>query len=133
MTATTAPLVKSLAVPAAPERAIAVFVDELAAWWPLGAFSVGGETSTAAFERDADGRAVRLVETLADGTTTDWGRVTRWSSRRSPSVRAGRADRSRLAGGAHRPERGDGPGRAARPVRRRERRAPRRRPPRRPP
>ena len=78
MTATTAPLVKSLAVPAAPERAFAVFVDELAAWWPLGAFSVGGETSTAAFERDADGRAVRLVETLADGTTTDWGRVTRW-------------------------------------------------------
>ncbi|MFE6235975.1 SRPBCC domain-containing protein [Cellulosimicrobium sp. NPDC057862] len=78
MAAVTAPLVKTLDVPAPPEHAFAVFVDELAAWWPLGAFSVGGETSTAAFERDADGRAVRLVETLADGTTADWGRVTRW-------------------------------------------------------
>jgi uncharacterized protein YndB with AHSA1/START domain len=78
MTATTAPLVKTVTVPVPPERTFAVFVDELGAWWPLGAFSVGGETSTAAFTRDADGRATRLVETLADGTVTDWGRVTRW-------------------------------------------------------
>lgn len=78
MTAATPPLVKTVAVPVAPEHAFALFVDELGAWWPLGAFSVGGETSTAAFERDADGRATRLVETLADGTTADWGRVTRW-------------------------------------------------------
>lgn len=71
-------LVKTLTVPVAPDRAFAVFVDDLDAWWPLGSFSVGGETSSAAFERDADGRATRLVERLADGTTADWGRVTRW-------------------------------------------------------
>lgn len=71
-------MVKTVTVPARPDRAFAVFVDDIGAWWPLGGFSVGGESSTVAFARDDDGRATRLVETLAAGGTTDWGVVTRW-------------------------------------------------------
>ncbi|WP_454042130.1 SRPBCC domain-containing protein [Cellulosimicrobium sp. Marseille-Q8652] len=71
-------LVKTVTVPARPDRAFAVFVDEVGAWWPLAGFSVGGASSSVAFERDPDGRATRLVETLADGGSTDWGTVTRW-------------------------------------------------------
>ncbi|OLT52285.1 SRPBCC domain-containing protein [Cellulosimicrobium sp. CUA-896] len=76
-------LVKTVTVPAPPARAFAVFVDEIGAWWPLGGFSVGGATSTVAFERDDDGRATRLVETLADGRAADWGTVTRWEPPRA--------------------------------------------------
>jgi uncharacterized protein YndB with AHSA1/START domain len=71
-------LVTTVTVPARPDRAFAVFVDEVGAWWPLAGFSVGGASSSVAFERDPDGRATRLVETLADGGSADWGTVTRW-------------------------------------------------------
>lgn len=71
-------LVKTVTVAARPDRAFAVFVDDVGAWWPLGGFSVGGDSSSVAFARDAEGRATRLVETLTDGGTTDWGAVTRW-------------------------------------------------------
>jgi Activator of Hsp90 ATPase homolog 1-like protein len=76
-------LIKTVTVPARPDRAFTVFVDEIGTWWPLGGFSVGGASSTVAFERDAAGRAARLVETLADGTTTAWGSVTRWDPPRA--------------------------------------------------
>jgi uncharacterized protein YndB with AHSA1/START domain len=71
-------LVKTVTVPGGPEHAFAVFVDQIGAWWPLADFSVGGTSSTVAFERDPEGGATQIVETLADGTTTGWGAVTRW-------------------------------------------------------
>ncbi|WP_435737858.1 SRPBCC domain-containing protein [Cellulosimicrobium sp. PMB13] len=71
-------LVKTVIVPARPDRAFAVFVEEVGAWWPLAGFSVGGASSSVAFERDPDGRATHLVETLADRGTAVWGAVTRW-------------------------------------------------------
>ncbi|MBD5785610.1 SRPBCC domain-containing protein [Cellulosimicrobium terreum] len=71
-------LVTEVTVPTGPDRAFALFVDEIGAWWPLAGFSSGGADSSVAFERAPDGRPARLVETLADGTTTDWGTVTAW-------------------------------------------------------
>jgi len=76
-------LVKTVAVTAPPERAFAVFVDDVDAWWPLDGFSVGGASSSVAFERGPDGRATRLVESLAAGGTADWGAVTRWDPPRA--------------------------------------------------
>ena len=76
-------LVKTVAVTAPPERAFAVFVDDVDAWWPLDGFSVGGASSSVAFERGPEGHATRLVESLAAGGTADWGAVTRWDPPRA--------------------------------------------------
>jgi uncharacterized protein YndB with AHSA1/START domain len=77
MTATTAlgPLVKSVRVAASPARAFELFTARIGAWWPLETHSVGGSSSWLALEPRLGGR---LVESLADGGTAEWGEVTRW-------------------------------------------------------
>ncbi|MGH9084009.1 MAG: SRPBCC family protein [Acidimicrobiales bacterium] len=80
MTATsrrsTTPLRKSALVPQPPEDAFRIFVDDIAAWWPLASHSVGRERATAVvFEHGLGGR---IVETYGDGDTAVWGTVTAW-------------------------------------------------------
>ena len=66
---------KSLFVDAPPERAFEVFTAELAAWWPLGAYSAGEQPETAVFERHVGGR---VFERNAAGEESEWGEVRAW-------------------------------------------------------
>ena len=80
MTATPLPgtntLRKSAHVPQTTDEAFRIFVDDIAAWWPLASHSVGRDRATAVvFEHGLDGR---IVETYGDGDTTVWGTVTAW-------------------------------------------------------
>jgi uncharacterized protein YndB with AHSA1/START domain len=67
---------KSVIVPAPPSRAFQVFTDRFGDWWPLATHSVGGDQAVSvAFGR---GTGEIILETLADGTTSAWGTITRW-------------------------------------------------------
>ncbi|MEO8694120.1 MAG: SRPBCC domain-containing protein [Acidimicrobiales bacterium] len=67
----------ALRVPAAPERAFAVFTSDIAQWWhpsPLFQFSEN-RTGRLAFEPGLDGR---LTETYDDGSVFEIGRIRQW-------------------------------------------------------
>ena len=68
----------ALRVKATPERAFAVFTGEIGAWWrPQGLFQTTPRApGVLAFEETAEGR--RLIETLANGTVFQIGRVSAW-------------------------------------------------------
>lgn len=65
------PVRREVLVPASPETAFAVFVDEIGGWWPIGSHSVF-QDGTVAF---VDGR---IVEYSADGQESVWGTVLDW-------------------------------------------------------
>ncbi len=69
---TVPPLRREVLVDVTPDVAFDRFTAGIGRWWPLARHSVGGASSTVAF---TDGR---LVETLADGSTTVWGSVLVW-------------------------------------------------------
>lgn len=70
-------IVVSLRVRAAPERAFAVFTEQIGAWWrPSAMFAFTPRSpGVLAFEGGADGR---LVERLANGKVFEVGRVRAW-------------------------------------------------------
>lgn len=70
-------LLVSLRVRATPERAFAVFTEEIGLWWrPNMLFSfTGGPPGVLSFEPGVGGR---LVETLPAGGTFEIGRITSW-------------------------------------------------------
>lgn len=75
------PLTKTVRVGAVPARAFELFTARIGAWWPLATHSVGGASSWGlVMECRAGGR---IVETLADGGTTVWGRITEWDPPRA--------------------------------------------------
>jgi uncharacterized protein YndB with AHSA1/START domain len=67
----------ALRVKASPERAFAVFVEEIGAWWrPNGLFQTTPRApGKLAFE---PGEGGRLAETLAGGKVFEIGRITAW-------------------------------------------------------
>jgi uncharacterized protein YndB with AHSA1/START domain len=67
---------KSVTVPASAERAFELFTARMREWWPLATHSVS-EDQAAGLEFGAGVGGV-ITETLADGTTSAWGTVTRW-------------------------------------------------------
>ena len=69
----------ALRVKASPERAFAVFTQEIGAWWrPSGLFQTTPRApGVLAFEPTADGGR-RLIETLANGKVFEIGRVLAW-------------------------------------------------------
>lgn len=73
---TTGALVKVVDLRCSAATAFELFTARMGAWWPLEAFSVGGESSAGVHVEGRGGG--RLVETLGDGTTSIWGTVTRW-------------------------------------------------------
>jgi uncharacterized protein YndB with AHSA1/START domain len=76
-----APVRKSVTVPASPDRAFELFTARFGHWWPLATHSVGTDKAVAvSFGAGVGGI---ILETLADGTTSAWGTVTRWEP---PSV-----------------------------------------------
>ncbi|GAB3591686.1 hypothetical protein GCM10027446_10450 [Angustibacter peucedani] len=64
-----APVRRQIRVGADPATAFTVFTAHVAAWWPLGQFSLHGATSSVAFEGD------ELVERAADGSVAVWAEV----------------------------------------------------------
>ncbi|MFH5823866.1 SRPBCC domain-containing protein [Georgenia sp. AZ-5] len=70
------PLVKTVTVPVGVDRAFELFTEEMSRWWPLVTHSVGEAQATGV---TLEGRlGGRIVETLADGSTSVWGTVTAW-------------------------------------------------------
>jgi uncharacterized protein YndB with AHSA1/START domain len=67
------PVHKSVTVPIVPEKAFALFINEIGTWWPLATNSVGLERSTGISCGTSVGD--ELVETLSNGTTAVWGSV----------------------------------------------------------
>jgi uncharacterized protein YndB with AHSA1/START domain len=65
------PVVKTVTVPAAPERAFALFAD-IARWWPLAQFHTGPDPVDCTIEPRVGGR---VFERAADGRETPWGTV----------------------------------------------------------
>ena len=73
MTQTTTSVRHAVTVPAPPESAFDVFTDGFGTWWPVQAFSTG---EVPVVDVEIEPRAGgRWGERLADGSTTDWGRV----------------------------------------------------------
>jgi uncharacterized protein YndB with AHSA1/START domain len=73
---TVTPVRKSLVVDCSPERAFELFTREVASWWPLGKYSIGGDKITeVVFEEQVGGR---IFERHTDGGEGEWGRVLAW-------------------------------------------------------
>jgi DNA-binding transcriptional ArsR family regulator len=70
------PVVKTIMVPLTPERAFALFFEEMASWWPLGTHSVYGADAVTV---RVDGReGGRIYERTAAGAESDWGELLAW-------------------------------------------------------
>lgn len=76
-----APVRKAVTVVTSPRRAFELFTKDIHEWWPLPTHSIGEEQ--AARIAFGEGVGATIVETLADGTTAIWGRVTRWEPPRA--------------------------------------------------
>lgn len=72
----TEPIVKTIEVGCAPDRAFDIFVNRIASWWPLDghvASAAAGKAALAVTIEPEVGGAV--YETMYDGSRTDWGKV----------------------------------------------------------
>ena len=67
---------KTLVVNCSPERAFEVFTREVATWWPLSQYSIGGDRITAVIWEERVGG--RIYERHGDGGEGEWGRVLAW-------------------------------------------------------
>ncbi len=67
-----APIHKRLVLSCTPERAFAVFTDEIATWWPIATHSVHGAGATPYLD------ASEIYEVSADGERNVWGTVLVW-------------------------------------------------------
>lgn len=66
---------KTVLVDFAPAEAFELFTNRIAAWWPVGSYSYGGETVTdVVLEPRVDGRLYEVTE----AGQQDWGRVLAW-------------------------------------------------------
>ncbi|GAB2595245.1 SRPBCC domain-containing protein [Kribbella endophytica] len=70
------PLVKTVVVPTAPERAFRLFTEEFGKWWPLATHSVRGDEATDVRLEGAVGG--QIVEYDAGGPVGSWGTVSDW-------------------------------------------------------
>jgi uncharacterized protein YndB with AHSA1/START domain len=70
------PVVKTVVVPASPERAFHRFTAEIGRWWPLGSHSIGQEDALAVTMEPKVGG--RIVETIRGKPDCEWGRITVW-------------------------------------------------------
>jgi uncharacterized protein YndB with AHSA1/START domain len=66
------PVVKSISVRAAPQRAFELFTRDFARWWPLAQFHTGPDPVDCAIEPRLGGR---VFERAANGDETTWGTV----------------------------------------------------------
>jgi uncharacterized protein YndB with AHSA1/START domain len=71
---TTAPVVRTVHVHGAPERAFALFTDRITDWWPLQRFGLYEERTLGVFFEEE-----RLVEKSTSGEEDVWAEVLEWS------------------------------------------------------
>ena len=70
------PVIKTMMVPLTPQRAFALFFDEMTTWWPLDTHSVYREDAAAVL---VDGReGGHILEQRRDGKQSDWGEFLVW-------------------------------------------------------
>jgi uncharacterized protein YndB with AHSA1/START domain len=75
-THTTEAIRKTITVPRGPESAFRLFTEGMGSWWPVKAYSAGGEDAEAVnFEPRAGGR---IYERQAGGAEVPWGTVETW-------------------------------------------------------
>lgn len=72
----TMPVRKTVTVPVPPQRAFELFTARFGEWWPLATHSVGEDQAKGVVF--GEGIGGRIVESLADGTTSVWGTITSW-------------------------------------------------------
>jgi uncharacterized protein YndB with AHSA1/START domain len=83
----TDPIIKTIDVPCAPQRAFDVFVRKITDWWPL-----DGHAASAAAGKAALGVTIethvggRVYETMHDGQQTDWGQALTFEEGRAFSM-----------------------------------------------
>jgi uncharacterized protein YndB with AHSA1/START domain len=76
MTSPNLDLRKTATISPPPAEAFELFTKHMTAWWPLATHSVGMEQATGVeFEPEVGGR---IVEAMADGSTSIWGTVELW-------------------------------------------------------
>jgi uncharacterized protein YndB with AHSA1/START domain len=67
-----APVTKTLVLSCTPERAFAVFTEEIGTWWPIATHSVYGADATPYLDEQA------IFEVSAGGERNEWGTVLVW-------------------------------------------------------
>jgi uncharacterized protein YndB with AHSA1/START domain len=74
------PIRKTIEVAAPLETAFETFTEQISAWWPLDAHSIGaGRDDTTTESVTVEGRVDgRLFERLSNGQEADWGRLLVW-------------------------------------------------------
>ena len=77
----TMPIRKTVTVPVTPQCAFELFTARIGEWWPLATHSVGEDQALGVVF--GEGIGGRIVESLADGTTSVWGTITGWDPPRS--------------------------------------------------
>jgi hypothetical protein len=80
-TAPIAPVVKSVEVACAPDRAFELFTSGIGQWWPLLTHSVYGEEAASVVM--GAGIGTEIVETSAAGQRSSWGTIVAWEPGRS--------------------------------------------------
>jgi hypothetical protein len=70
------PVVRSVDVGVEPAVAFRRFTEEMAAWWPLGTHSVGGESAEAVRVEPREGGGI--IESTRAGEEHRWGTITWW-------------------------------------------------------
>lgn len=69
-------IVKELTVPLSPERAFQLFTEEMASWWPLDQHALSAPEGGAKDVTVPSEVGEQVLETMPDGSTAPWGRVT---------------------------------------------------------
>jgi uncharacterized protein YndB with AHSA1/START domain len=72
MTKTIAPVRKTLVLECTPERAFAVFTEEIDSWWPIETHSVHGAGGSAHLDERS------MYEISANGERNEWGAILVW-------------------------------------------------------
>ncbi|MCK8465296.1 SRPBCC family protein [Aliiroseovarius sp. S1339] len=72
----TDPIIKTVTVNCAPEKAFDVFVNRTSGWWPLDRHAVSAGAGKVALAVTIEPQVEGAVyETMHDGSRTDWGQV----------------------------------------------------------
>ncbi|WP_299771909.1 SRPBCC domain-containing protein [uncultured Tateyamaria sp.] len=70
------PIIKTIDVPCAADRAFDIFVTRIASWWPMDRHAVSAAAGKAALAVTIEPHVGGAVyETMYDGTRSDWGKV----------------------------------------------------------